>query len=183
MRRSPRSRVTMAAGQWRSRSSNRRWGFPGGWATAAIFARPVSSTRWIRIGLAGQIAIDRGRDVDCPRLYPELIDHELSVCKGFRARGAVRHPDSDHILLSQRFRGEKCSDRRVHAAGETDYRFLESAALEFLAQKGDEPPRRQAGIDLERRRAARRLRCTENGNGVGAIQLRSGCLSALWFLS
>ena len=94
----------------------------------------------VRIDIAGlfQVAIDRVGDIDRERGNPELVDDELRVRETLGTRGAVRHAHADHVLPAQRLRGEKCGERGIHAARQSDETLLEAApADDFVLEKTD----------------------------------------------
>ncbi len=102
---------------------------------------------------------------------PSASIDELRVAQALRARGPVRHPNTEHVAGAQRLRGQKCHERAVHAAREADDDLFEPAPpTDLVANELDEPAAGESGIDRERisgdvrdrphcRRIDRRPRC------------------------
>src|SRR6185369_16343694 len=75
-----------------------------------------------------------------------------------RVRRAVWHPYRDHVLVAKCLGGEISGNRGIDTARKADYSFLETSALELLAQERHQPAGSELGIDLERGRASGRRR-------------------------
>ena len=65
-------------------------------------------------------------------------------------RGAVRHPHADDVLLAERLGGQKCGQRRVHAARQSHDPFFEAApAKDLILQETHQPFTSQFGVNGE----------------------------------
>src|SRR5205814_4349172 len=129
----------------------------------------VSAARRICVLLVCQVAINGWRDVDRPRLYPELVDDELGVSERVGIRRAIGHAERDYVLRPECLCGQESGNRRIDSARETDDCFLEGASLDFFAQKRNEPAVCELRVYLEGWWTSGRGWRAHDGNGLASV--------------
>src|SRR5207247_10705030 len=108
----------------------------------------VAARGAVAVALLLEVTVHRGRDVYGERLNAEQVDHELRVLETLGARGAVRHPHTDHVVLAERLDGQEGGERRIHSPRQPYDPFSESpAAHDFVLQETHQPAAPELAVD------------------------------------